>query len=220
MSAACSNDCAMYMTTKAYLILFLISVVVVSFYLILLWRRRRRREAVLLGLGFDKLPGAQAWSVAQSLKIEGAGARSVRYGANVYLLPDQEGDFIVCDLVVSVGFARYSSFSTVTVLGFSGKLEEDSSFLIRKANILETRFELRDAFPLASGWYVWCAERYNGHFDKVADRAEAFGGSVILRKNGDFLSLYFRNAYLNEEEIQRLLPEWRQFCQGFKGFNG
>ena len=110
---------------------------------------RRRREAVLLDIGFDKLPGPKARSIAQSLKIRGAGARSVRHGANVYLLPGQEGDFIVCDLVVSVGFARYTGFSMVTVLGFLGNFEENSSFVMRKENILETRFELN--FPLFTG---------------------------------------------------------------------
>lgn|GEM_PF-961394 len=217
---SCSVNQVMYMTTQAYLILLLVSVMVVSFYLILLWRGRRRREAVLLDIGFDKLPGAKARSIASSLKIRGTGARSVRYGANVYLLPGQEGDFIVCDLVVSVGFARYSGFSMVTVLGFLGNFEENSSFVMRKENILETRFELRDALPLANGWYVWSAGRHNDHLDMVEDRVEAFGGSAILRKNGAFLSLYFRNTYLNEEEVQRLLPEWRKFCQGFNEIYG
>ncbi|MFT6599404.1 MAG: hypothetical protein ACJATD_000235 [Alloalcanivorax sp.] len=210
----------MYMTTKTYLILFLISVVVVSFYLILLWRVRRRREAVLLDNGFDKLLGPQARSIARSLKIEGAGAQSIRYGSKVYLLPGQEDDFVVCDLVVSVGFARYSGFSMVSVLGYLGKFEESSSFVIRKKNILETRFELREALPLANGWYVWCTGSHNDHLDMVADRVEAFGGSAILRKNGAFLSLYFRNTYLKEDEIQELIPEWCKFCKGFNEIYG
>jgi hypothetical protein len=209
----------MYMTTQAYLILFLISVMVVSFYLVLLWRGRRRRDAVLLDIGFDKLLGPQARSIAQSLKIEGAGAQSIRYGSKVYLLPGQEGDFIVCDLVVSVGFARYSGFSMVTVLGFLGKFEENSSFVIRKANILETRFELRNALPLKNDWYIWHAGGRHAYLDKVTGRLDAFGESAILRKSGGFLSLYFRNKYLNEGEIRELVPGWRRFCQRFSNIN-
>lgn len=209
----------MYMTTQAYLILFLISVMVVSFYLILLWRGRRRRESVLLSAGFDKLPAAKARSIAQSLKIEGRGAQSVRYGSKVYLLSDQEGDFIVCDLVVSVGFARYSGFSMVTLFGFLGNFEESFSFVIRKANILETRFELRSALPLKNGWYMWHAGGRHGYLDKVTDRLDAFGESAILRKSGRFLSLYFRNKYLNEGELRELLPGWRRFCQRFSNID-
>ena len=205
----------MYMTTTTYLILFLISVVVVSFYLVLLRRGRRRRESVLLSAGFDKLPAAQARSIAQSLKIEGVGSQSVRYGSKVYLLAGQEGDFIVCDLVVSVGFAKYSGFSMVTVLGFLGKLEENSNFVIRKANALETRFERRNALPLENGWYMWHAEAAHSCLDKVTGRLDAFGESAIFRSSGTFLSLYFRNKYLKEEDIERLLPEWRRLCQCF-----
>ena len=207
------------MTNQAYLILFLISVMVVSFYLILLWRGRRRREAVLLSVGFDKLPAAKARSIAQSLKIEGRGARSVRYGSKVYLLPDQEGYFIVCDLVVSVGFARYSGFSMVTLLGFIGNFEESSNFVIRKANILETRFELRNALPLKNDWYMWHTGVRHGYLDKVTDQLDAFGESAILRKSGRFLSLYFRNKYLSEGEIRALLPGWRLLCQRFSNIN-
>lgn len=209
----------MYMKNQAYLILFLISVMVVSFYLILLWRGRRRREAVLLSAGFDKLPAAKARSISQSLNIEGRGARSVRYGSKVYLLPDQEGYFIVCDLVVSVGFARYSGFSMVTLLGFIGDFEESSSFVIRKANILETRFELRNALPLKNDWYMWHTGGRHGYLDKVTDQLDAFGESAILRKSGRFLSLYFRNKYLSEGDVRALLPAWRLLCQRFSNIN-
>ena len=209
----------MYMTTQAYLILFLISVMVVSFYLILLWRGRRRRESVLLDIGFNKLLGPQARSIARSLKIEGAGAQSIRYGSKVCLLPGQAGDLIVCDLVVSVGFARYSGFSMVTLLGFIGNFEESSSFVIRKANILETRFELRNALPLKNDWYLWHTGVRHGYLDKVTDQLDAFGESAILRKSGRFLSLYFRNKYLSEGEIRALLPGWRLLCQRFSNIN-
>ncbi len=87
---------------------------------------------------------------------------------------------------------------------------------MRRRSILETWFELREARLVRDEWYVWGSCSLNGDLDAVVRRLEDFANGALLRKNGDFLSLYSRGKYLHEEKVLDLLSEWRRFCCDFQ----
>lgn len=192
-----------------------ICAVVIGVYVRILTKRKRRRVDFFLGMGFSKPSLEKSRRLVEQLKIKSRGSVSLPFGAAVYVAPYLGGELIVCDLVVSVGLGRYAGFSKITVLGFSGNLGDESSFLMRKRHIMETRLELGNAQPLESGWYVWNTGLNREYLDGLAQRIDAFGGEAILRKKGPLISLYFKNKYLKRKEVEDKLSKWRGLCKSF-----
>lgn len=203
------------MNIEAYAILAAICVVVVGIYISVLVRRGKRRDEFFSSAGFSIPDNKKRQSIVEILKIKSKGAVSIPFGSKVYMASEAIGDFVVCDLVASVGFARYTGFSKITVLGFFGGMGADSSFLLRKAYPMETRMELREAISLENKWYAWCSGMRRDEIDEVAEGAQVFGPAAIIRKNGSAMSLYFVNKYLDEKEVEVIMTEWRMFCKSF-----
>lgn len=192
-----------------------ICAVVVGVYVVILAKRKRRRINFFLGIGFSRPSPEKGRRLVEQLKIKSRGSASLPFGATVYVAPSLGGELIVCDLVVSVGLGRYAGFSKITVLGFSGDVGDETSFLMRKRHILETHLELGGAQPLESGWYAWSTGLNRGYLDSLAQRIDTFGGEPVLRKKGPLISLYFKNKYLKRNEIEENLSKWRGLCNSF-----
>ena len=203
------------MDIRAYALVAAISIVVIGGYISILMRRGKRRDEFFKNAGFHSPDHARQKNIIEVVNIKSRGAVSLWFGSKVYVSSDACGDFIVCDLVASVGVARYAGFSKITVLGFYGDIGVGSSFLLRKAHPMETPMELRGALSLGRKWYVWCSGMQDEQVDELVERVEAFGSAAIVRKNGSVLSLYFLNQYLGEKEIEEIMPEWRAFCQSY-----
>ena len=196
-------------------IIAFISAVVVGVYVIILTKRKRRRVDFFLGIGFSKPSPGESRRLVEQLKIKSRGSVSLPFGAKVYVAPYLGGELIVCDLVASVGLGRYAGFSKITVLGFSGNLGDESSFLVRKRHVMETRLELGNAQPLEYGWYVWGTGLNRECLDGLAQRIDTFDSEAILRKKGPLISLYFKNKYLKRNEVEEKLTKWKGLCKSF-----
>ena len=135
------------MDIQAYALVAAISIVVIGGYISILMRRGKRRDEFFKNAGFHSPDHARQKNIIEVVNIKSRGAVSLWFGSKVYVSSDACGDFIVCDLVASVGVARYAGFSKITVLGFYGDIGVGSSFLLRKAHPMETPMELGGLCP-------------------------------------------------------------------------